>query len=132
MPIAITPQAPKQFPLQLDTIKLYSTGPSGKIYTDRFYKLLNHNFGMEVVVRNNTSQTQTVKVTGCLYSAEWSDGNTLYKWNHTMSLPARSAQKCDFYVRKDFFSKMKTGKYKIQFWINGNRVKRQFFTVTSH
>ena len=132
MPIQITPQAPKQFPLQLDAIKLYSTGPSGKIYTDHFYKLLNHNFGMEIIIKNNTSQVQIIKVTGCLYDADRNDDNTLCRWSKNISISPHHSLTQDFYVRNDFFSKMQTGKYKIQFWINGSKVKKQFFTITAY
>ncbi len=71
-----TPSKPERPPLELCKIKLYSTGLRGKVFTDHFYKLMNHNFGVEIVVQNNTSTTQIIKVGGCVYDIQ---GNTIVK-----------------------------------------------------
>ena len=49
------PSQPKRPPLELCKISLYSTGARGKVFTNHFYKALNHNFGVEMVIRNNKS-----------------------------------------------------------------------------
>lgn len=36
----------------------------------------------------------------------------------------------DFYVREESLSQLKEGKYKIQFWINNEKVQKDFFTIT--
>lgn len=61
------PLQPKRPPLELCKISLYSTGARGKVFTNHFYKALNHNFGVEMVIRNNTSVVQSVKIGGCIY-----------------------------------------------------------------
>lgn len=82
------PSQPKRPPLELCKISLYSTGARGKVFTNHFYKALNHNFGVEMVIRNNTSTSQTVKIGGCVYDFQ---GNTVVKWGTTKQLGARSA-----------------------------------------
>ena len=88
---------------------------------------MNHNFGVEMVIRNNTSTSQTVKIGGCVYDFQ---GNTVVKWGTTKQLGARSASTQDFYVREETFSELKEGKYKIQFWINNKKVQKDCFTIT--
>ncbi len=114
-------------PLELCEIKLYSTGSRGKVFTNHFYKALNHNFGIEIVVKNNTATVQTISVGGCVYD---SSGATITKWGRTSDIGAFSSFRCDFYVREDTFVHMKEGKYKVQFWINNKKVQKEFFTVT--
>ena len=121
------PSQPKRPPLELCKISLYSTGARGKVFTNHVYKALNHNFGVEMVIRNNTSTSQTVKIGGCVYDFQ---GNTVVKWGTTKQLGARSASTQDFYVREETFSELKEGKYKIQFWINNKKVQKDFFTIT--
>ena len=53
--------------IKLKSIRLYSTGSKGKVFTNKFYKSINHNFGIEVVLKNNTSKTQTVNLGHCIY-----------------------------------------------------------------
>lgn len=121
------PLQPKRPPLELCKISLYSTGARGKVFTNHFYKALNHNFGVEMVIRNNTSVVQSVKIGGCIYDVQ---GNTITKWGTTKQINAHSSFTQDFYVREKSFSQLKEGKYKIQFWINNKKVQKDFFTVT--
>lgn len=60
-----TSQQPKRPPLELLSIKLYSTGIK-KVFTDHFYKSMNRNFGVEITIRNNTSKMQEMKIGGCI------------------------------------------------------------------
>lgn len=55
-------------PVALDSIRLYSTGSKGKVYTNRFYKTINHNFGIEVVLSNRASIPLIVNLGHCIYS----------------------------------------------------------------
>lgn len=127
MQIPLSPSQPKRPPLELCSIKLYSTGLK-KVFTNHFYKSMNHNFGVEILVKNNTSQVQTIRVGGCIYDDK---GNTLTKWkNANIQIPPHGSKTWDFYVRETTFSKMKDGKYKIQFWINDKKVQKEYFTVT--
>lgn len=50
--------------VSLQCIRLYSTGSKGKVYTDKFYKSINHNFGIEVILKNTSSQAQTIHLGG--------------------------------------------------------------------
>ena len=118
---------PQRPPLELCKIQLYSTGIKGKVFTNHFYMSMNHNFGIEIQMRNNTSRVQAVKVGGCVYD---SNGNMITKWGGTKNIAANSSCAYDFYVRNETFSKMKEGKYKVQFWLNDKKVQKEYFTVT--
>lgn len=127
MQIPLSPSQPKRPPLELCSIKLYSTGLK-KVFTNHFYKSMNHNFGVEILVKNNTSQIQTIHVGGCIYDDK---GNMFTKWkNATIKIPSYGSKTWDFYVRETTFSNMKDGKYKVQFWINDKKVQKEYFTVT--
>lgn len=117
---------PKRPPLELCGVQLYSTGIK-KVLTNHFYKSMNHNFGVEISVRNNTSKMQNLRIGGCVYDEK---GNTVTSWNGTKEIKALSSASYDFYVREETFSKMKEGKYKIQFWINDKKVQKEYFTIT--
>lgn len=118
---------PKRPPLELCSIKLYSTGLK-KVFTNHFYKSMNHNFGIEILVRNNTNTEQSIRVGGCIYD---NSGKTIVKWsNANIKIPKQTSKTWDFYVKEDGFSKMKEGKYKVQFWINDKKVQKEYFTIT--
>jgi len=127
IPSNFTPQLKKP-PLELYSIKLYSTGVKGKVYTNHFYRSMNHNFGVEIQIRNNTSLMQNVKIGGCINDAL---GNTVVKWKTTTKqIPAHSSLANDFFVYENDFSKMRDGEYFVQFWINDMKVKSEYFTVS--
>lgn len=127
MQIPLKQVQPKHPPLELVSIKLYSTGLK-KVFTDRFYKSMNHNFGVEMLIRNNTERVQIVKIGGCINNT---DGKLIIKWNpKNKKIAAHSSIMQDFYVKEDSFAEMKTGKYIIQFWINDKKVQNQQFTIT--
>lgn len=89
---------------------------------------MNHNFGVEMLIRNNTEGVQIVKIGGCINNA---DGKLIIKWNpKNKKIAAHSSIMQDFYVKEDSFAEMKTGKYIIQFWINDKKVQNQQFTIT--
>lgn len=121
------PIQPKKPPLELSSIKLYSTGLK-KVFTKHFYKSMNHNFGVEMVIKNNTTKPQVVKIGGCINDNK---GKLVIKWNpKNKKILPNSSFKTDFYVRETDFSKMKEGKYIVQFWINDKKVQNENFTVT--
>lgn len=127
MQIPLSPSKPKKPPLELKRIKLYSTGLK-KVFTNHFYKSMNHNFGVEILVKNNTNQMQTIHVGGCLYD---NSGKTIVKWKKvTINIQSHGSKTYDFFVNEKTFSTMKDGKYKVQFWINDKRVQKEYFTVT--
>ena len=113
--------------VDLVKIKLYSTGAKGKVYTTNFRKSMNHNFGIELTLKNNTNKSQRVKVGWCIYTES---GQTVLNGTfHESITPHQTLQK-DFYVKKQAFNNMKSGKYKSQFWINDKKVQKKFFTLT--
>jgi len=116
-------------PVILQSIKLYCTGAKGKVYTTTFHKAVAQNFGIEVRLKNNTSQIQTVNLGNCIYDE--SGNNTMFKGNFHPKIKPNSMLKYDIYVDAKEFSKMKSGKYKSQFWINDKKVQKVFFTVVS-
>ena len=121
-----TPQQPKRPPLELLSIKLYSTGIKN-VFTDHFYKSMNKNFGVEITIRNNTSKLQEMKIGGCIYD---SNKNKAANWIANKKINSHSTTKYDFIVTEDRFSKLSTGKYTIIFWINDKKVKESKFTIT--
>ena len=114
--------------LSIIGIKLYSTGPKGKVYTSTFYKLLNHNFGVELSLKNNAPKSQTIKVRWCLYNE---NGHSIFNKYYSKTVNAGGKLISDFYVDEVFFLKLKPGKYKSQLWINGKRIQKTFFTIVN-
>lgn len=128
MQIPLSPSTqPKRHPLELCKIRLYSTGVKGKVYTNHFFKSMNHNFGIEISMQNNTAKSQAVRVGGCVYDDK---GSTIVKWGSTKNINPHSLSTYDFYVRDNTFATMKEGKYKVQFWLNDKKVQKEFFTIT--
>lgn len=114
--------------VELRSIRLYSTGAKGKVYTNKFYKSINHNFGIEVVLENQTSQLQQVQLGHCIYD---SNGKTILKGNFRPKIKPHCVFTQDIYVDANTFAKMKNGTYKSQFWLNNTKVQKVYFTVTN-
>lgn len=128
MQIPLNPSSsPNKPPLELKKINLYSTGYKGKVFTNHFYKSMNHNFGIEIEIRNNTSKMQNIRIGGCIYDH---NGNTTSRWNTTINVSPHTTYKYDCYVKDEAFTRMKEGKYKVQFWINDKKVQKEYFYVT--
>lgn len=121
------PVYPSRKNIELTNIRLYSTGKKGKVYTTRFYKTMNHNFGIEITLKNNTSSLQNVKVGWCIYK----DGKEILKGTFNKKVNANSSLTNDFYVKEQAFSNLKVGKYKSQFWVNDQRVQKVYFTISN-
>lgn len=113
--------------IKLTNIRLYSTGKKGKVYTTKFYKAINHNFGVEITLKNNTNLLQNVKVGWCIYK----NGNEIIKGTFSKKVNANSSLTNDFYVKEQAFSNLKVGKYKSQFWVNDQRVQKVYFTISN-
>ena len=114
--------------IALQSIRLYSTGAKGKVYTNNFYKSVNHNFGIELVIINNTSQTQTVSLGHCIYDES---GVAIINGNFHPKIAPHSKLTQDIYVEAKTFAKLKNGKYKSQFWLNNTKVQKVYFTIAS-
>ena len=112
--------------VSLQSIRLYSTGSKGKVYTDKFYKSINHNFGIEVVLKNTSSNTQTIHLGHCIYDES---GNVVFKGNFSPKINPHSTLTHNIFVDAKAFAKMKSGKYKSQFWINDKKAQKAFFKV---
>ncbi len=110
----------------IQSIQLYSTGKRGKTYTKKFYKSINHNFGIEVVLKNLSGQAKTVHLGHCIYDEK---GVAIFKGDFRPTVKPFSTLKQDIYVDPKAFEKMKSGTYKSQFWLNDKRVQKVFFTV---
>lgn len=127
MNIPLSPANNKRPPLELRSIRLYSTGIK-KVFTKHFYKSMNHNFGVEILVMNNTNIPQTIHVGGCIYD---NSGKEIIKWKNVhITISPRSSKKQDFFVKDFYFSHMSEGTYKVQFWINDKKVQKEFFTIS--
>lgn len=127
MQIPLNQSQPKHPPLELVSIKLYSTGLK-KVFTNHFYKSMNHNFGVEMVIRNNTTKMQVVKIGGCINDE---NGKLITKWNPiNKKISPNNSITQDFYVKEYIFTGMKIGKYIVQFWINDKKVQNEHFTIT--
>ncbi len=113
--------------VELTSIHLYSTGTKGKVYTSEFYKSMNHNFGIEITLKNNTSIMQNVKVGWCIYK----NGQEIINGAFNKKVNPNNSLTTDFYVKKQAFNSLKTGKYKSQFWVNNQRVQKVYFTISN-
>lgn len=111
--------------IELTKISLYSTGKKGKVYTTKFYKSMNHNFGVEINLKNNTFSTQYVKVGWCIYK----DGAEVVKGNFKKKINPNATLTTDFYVKAKTFKNLRVGEYKSQFWVNDVKVQKVFFTI---
>lgn len=111
--------------IELTNIRLYSTGKKGKVYTAKFYKSMNHNFGIEITLKNNTTLLQNVKVGWCIYK----NGNEILKGTFNKKVNSNSSLTTDFYVKEQTFNNLKIGEYKSQFWVNDQRVQKVYFTI---
>ena len=112
-------------PIELTKISLYSTGKKGKVYTKIFLKQMNHNFGIEITLKNNTHIIQNVKVGWCIYK----NGEEIIKGTFNKKVNANSSLTTDFYVKEQTFNNLKPGEYKSQFWVNDQRVQKVYFTI---
>lgn len=112
--------------VKLQSIQLYSIGSKGKKYTEKFYKAINLTFGIEVVLKNTSNSMQTIHLGHCIYDE---NGNIVFKGNFTRKINPHSTVMHNISVDEKAFAKMKSGKYKSQFWINDTKVQKAFFTV---
>ena len=122
------PQKSSQSQIRVKSVRLYSTGVTGKIYTDRFYKSINHNFGIEVVIANGSPNSQTVNLSHCIYDEK---GSTVASGNFHPRINAHTQYPQYIYVKPQMFDSMEIGKYKSQFWLNDKRVQKAFFTIAN-
>lgn len=120
------PTSPQKPPLEMKSIKLYSTGLKN-VYTNHFYKSMNKNFGVEIKVVNNTSISQKLKIGGCIYN---SNKKQITHWITTKHIQPHKLMPYCFYVKDNEFDKMDCGKYTVIFWINDKKVKETSFTIT--
>lgn len=114
--------------LELKYIKLYSTGRKGKRFTDHFYKARNHNFGVEILIQNNTANQQNVKVGGCVFD---SSDNIVARWNGSMIISPHGSNKTDFYIGHEKFEQLHVGTYHFRFWINDKKMPIKYFDITN-
>ena len=121
--------SPPKSPLELISIRMYCNAAMGKFYNKRFYKSVNSNFGVEMVIRNNTNTMQTVRMAGRVYNSE---GTEILKWSggkYHYNINPFSSQEFNFWIYESAFANMNPGKYKIQFWINNTKVQREYFEI---
>jgi len=118
----------REVPLNI-SVNLYAFDSNGKIFTDHFFRSRNHNFGIEVRILNSTSRVYSFNIAGCLYD---SNGVEIFRWKRITKevIPSNSPTKSYFNVDRNKFLAMRNGEYKVQFWINGIRVVKMFFTVS--
>lgn len=86
---------------------------------------MNHNFGIEVTLKNHSSLLKNVKVGWCIYK----EGKEIIKGTFNKKVNAYSSITTDFYVREQTFNNLKIGKYKSQFWVDDKRVQKVYFNV---
>ena len=111
--------------VELTRLLLYGTGKKGKVYTKTFHKEMNHNFGIQLTLKNNSNVQQDVKVGWCIYR----EGTEILKGTFYEKINAHDVLDKDFYVKDFAFNKMKAGEYKSQFWLNDERVQKVYFTI---
>ncbi|MCI7243072.1 MAG: hypothetical protein MR549_04260 [Lachnobacterium sp.] len=111
--------------VELTKLLLYGTGKKGKVYTKKFHKQMNHNFGIQLTLKNNSNVQQNVKVGWCIYK----EGVEIIKGTFYEKINAHEVLDKDFYVKDFAFNKLKPGEYKSQFWLNDERVQKVYFTI---
>ena len=87
---------------------------------------MNHNFGVEIHIKNNTTQTQPLRIGGCIYD---STGKTVIQWKGKKTIAPKAMIKYDFYIKEEDFTHLKDGEYKVQFWVNDKKVQKEFFNI---
>ena len=123
MKIPVREQKPS---LELKSLKFYSEGIQ-KVYTKHFYKSLNKQFGIEFLIKNNTSEIQSLKIGGCILA---SDGVVVAKWIDNEKINSNSTGRYSYHAGEKLFNKLKTGKYSVRCWINDRLVKESSFIIT--
>lgn len=114
--------------VSVQRIKLYATGPRGKEYTNKFHKWSNHNFGIEVTLKNTSNKTQTVHLGHCIYD---NVGNVVFKGNFSPKISPYTTLRQDIFVDAKAFAKMKNGKYASQVWLDDQKQPTARFTVVN-
>lgn len=121
-----TPHKKNSHDVELFKIRLYATGKKGKTYTTNYNKNVNHNFGVELILKNNTSCIQKVQIEGAIHNK---NKRFITGWSSAKKIKANSILSFDFYVKKEDFSIMKQGEYSVQFCIDDEHVQKQYFTI---
>lgn len=122
------PQKPERDPITYKNIRLYSTGMKGKVYDCyKFYKAINRDFGVEVILGNTSAKTQTVNLSYFIYS----DGidTPVLKIYKNLKIDPHSTLPYSISVYEDTFSKMKNGKYTSSLKINKKKFKQGPFFI---
>ena len=86
---------------------------------------MNHNFGIQLTLKNNSNVQQNVNVGWCIYKV----GVEIIKGTFYEKINAHEVLDKDFYVKDFAFNKLKPGEYKSQFWLNDERVQKVYFTI---
>lgn len=116
----------KEKPIKLKSSHLYATSIHGKIFTNKFRKNGIYNFGLEVLLFNNSNKQQRATLSWCIYKR----GNLMQKKDVSVIIEPLSTLRQDLYVTKQCFSSLSTGDYKSLFWINDKREIKEYFTIT--
>lgn len=113
--------------VRVKKIKPYVTGIKEKIYnTNTFYKKINYNLGVEVIVQNPTKKKQKFEIRCRMATCT---GNVVYDRTQARAAPPNQTVSTDIYVPNEVLSKIEPGKYRVRYWIDGRRMKE--FTILS-
>ena len=123
MKIPVREQKPS---LELKSLRFYSEGIK-KVYTKHFYKSLNKRFGIEFVIKNNTSKLQSLKIGGCILAP---NGAVVANWIDNKKINSNSSGTYCYHADEKMFNNIKTGKYSVRCWINDRLVKESSFVIT--
>ncbi len=112
----------------IQNVRLYATGAKGKVYTNKFYKSINHNFGVELMLYNNTSKSQIINIGHCIYNK---NGETVFKGNFHPKVNPKTQFIQDIFIPASKFINMKNGTYRSQVWVNDKMVQKNNFTIVT-
>lgn len=88
---------------------------------------MSSDFGIEVTVRNNTSNAQLVTMGGCVRNGM---GNCVWTWRKiTQEIWPNSSYKKSFWLPKQKLNALTSGWYRLEFWVNDQKVHSKTFTV---
>lgn len=113
--------------IKLVKVLLYSTGARGKVFTKKFYKRINHNFGIELVIRNDSNKRQSISVKWSIYDV--TNQRDVIADNSVIKIAAREKLIHDIYVSDKEFVKLPTGEYESRFCINGKQAPKMNFYI---
>lgn len=112
--------------VKLQSFHLYASTVNGKTPARKFYLLLNKTFGMDIKLKNTSGHPKQACLSYCIYDG---NGDTLFNEDAYIRVDGRSTAVKTFQISSRKFSRMRPGRYKVNVWIDNEKVKACSFDV---